>query len=185
LSRSLATGADAAAGALGFFGSTIKGVIDIIGGLFSVVGRLISSLLSFDFSVKSSTLARSAGATSFGVGNAANPLAGLAIGAATKGFSAGGIASGPTSGYAATLHGTEAVVPLPNNKSIPVELNKGAGASNTNNVSVNIAIDSNGNASAQVTNDGRAEQFGTAISAAVQKEIINQTRAGGLLYNGR
>jgi hypothetical protein len=34
----------------------------------------------------------------------------------------GGIASGPTSGYAATLHGTEAVVPLPDNRSIPVSL---------------------------------------------------------------
>lgn len=34
----------------------------------------------------------------------------------------GGIADGPDSGYPATLHGTEAVVPLPNGRSIPVEL---------------------------------------------------------------
>jgi hypothetical protein len=34
----------------------------------------------------------------------------------------GGIADGPTSGFAATLHGTEAVVPLPDNRSIPVSL---------------------------------------------------------------
>ena len=32
----------------------------------------------------------------------------------------GGISSGPASGYQATLHGTEAVVPLPDNKGIPV-----------------------------------------------------------------
>jgi muramidase (phage lysozyme) len=32
----------------------------------------------------------------------------------------GGISSGPSSGYQATLHGTEAVVPLPDNKGIPV-----------------------------------------------------------------
>jgi hypothetical protein len=37
-------------------------------------------------------------------------------------LSNGGIASGPTSGYSATLHGTEAVVPLPNGKTIPVEM---------------------------------------------------------------
>lgn len=37
-------------------------------------------------------------------------------------YDIGGIASGPTSGYAATLHGTEAVVPLPDNRSIPVSL---------------------------------------------------------------
>jgi hypothetical protein len=35
-------------------------------------------------------------------------------------FAKGGIASGPKSGYQATLHGTEAVVPLPDGKSIPV-----------------------------------------------------------------
>lgn len=34
----------------------------------------------------------------------------------------GGIASGPKSGYQATLHGTEAVVPLPDGKAIPVEM---------------------------------------------------------------
>jgi hypothetical protein len=34
----------------------------------------------------------------------------------------GGVATGPVSGYAATLHGTEAVVPLPDGKNIPVNL---------------------------------------------------------------
>ena len=34
----------------------------------------------------------------------------------------GGVARGPKSGYPATLHGTEAVVPLPDGKSIPVKV---------------------------------------------------------------
>lgn len=34
----------------------------------------------------------------------------------------GGVFAGPKSGYAATLHGTEAVVPLPDGKTIPVEM---------------------------------------------------------------
>jgi len=34
----------------------------------------------------------------------------------------GGILSGPRSGYSATLHGTEAVVPLPDGKTIPVNM---------------------------------------------------------------
>jgi hypothetical protein len=34
----------------------------------------------------------------------------------------GGVATGPKSGYAATLHGTEAIVPLPDGKMIPVEM---------------------------------------------------------------
>jgi tape measure domain-containing protein len=37
-------------------------------------------------------------------------------------FRDGGIATGPGSGYPATLHGTEAIVPLPNGRSIPVEM---------------------------------------------------------------
>jgi len=42
-------------------------------------------------------------------------------------FASGGIASGPSSGYAATLHGTEAVVPLPGGRAIPVEIRGGMG----------------------------------------------------------
>lgn len=37
-------------------------------------------------------------------------------------FADGGVSKGPVSGYSATLHGTEAVVPLPDNRSIPVSL---------------------------------------------------------------
>ena len=40
-------------------------------------------------------------------------------------FDVGGIASGPSTGYNARLHGTEAVVPLPDNRSIPVSLGGG------------------------------------------------------------
>lgn len=40
----------------------------------------------------------------------------------SKEYDLGGIAEGSVSGYSATLHGTEAVVPLPDNRSIPVSL---------------------------------------------------------------
>jgi hypothetical protein len=43
------------------------------------------------------------------------------------GMATGGIASGPSSGYPALLHGTEAVVPLSGGRSIPVELKNGGG----------------------------------------------------------
>lgn len=39
-----------------------------------------------------------------------------------RGYQYGGISSGPRSGYTAMLHGTEAIVPLPNGRSIPVEM---------------------------------------------------------------
>lgn len=37
-------------------------------------------------------------------------------------YAEGGIARGPKSGYPAELHGTEAVIPLPDGKSVPVEM---------------------------------------------------------------
>ena len=37
-------------------------------------------------------------------------------------FSSGGISTGPSSGYPALLHGIEAVVPLPDGRSIPVDM---------------------------------------------------------------
>ena len=42
--------------------------------------------------------------------------------AAVQSFAMGGIARGPASGYQATLHDTEAVIPLPNGGKIPVEI---------------------------------------------------------------
>jgi hypothetical protein len=39
-----------------------------------------------------------------------------------EGKALGGISTGPVSGYSETLHGTEAVVPLADNRSIPVSL---------------------------------------------------------------
>ena len=45
------------------------------------------------------------------------------------GFNGGGIASGPASGYAAMLHGTEAVIPMPDGGAIPVQMS--GGGSNT------------------------------------------------------
>lgn len=44
------------------------------------------------------------------------------MGETSPAFAQGGIARGPDSGYAALLHGTEAVIPLPNARSVPVDL---------------------------------------------------------------
>jgi hypothetical protein len=46
-------------------------------------------------------------------------------------FAKGGIASGPKSGYKAMLHGTEAVVPLPDGKQIPVNMQNSNGGNLT------------------------------------------------------
>lgn len=51
-----------------------------------------------------------------------------------EGFAQGGISQGPKSGYMAMLHGLEAIVPLSNNRSIPVSF-KDTGASQLNTAS--------------------------------------------------
>jgi hypothetical protein len=96
------------------------------------------------------------------------------------GLARGGIATGPTLAGEGKLN--EAVVPLPDGKSIPVMM-QGASNNSTNNVSVNVSIDSNGQQSgqSQASNSNQASAMGRAIAGAVQAEISRQKRAGGLL----
>ena len=113
----------------------------------------------------------------FGNGFSFKPDASLSMPTA---FANGGIARGRESGYPATLHGTEAVVPLPNGRSIPVEMMGGSGG--TNNVSVNISMDNQGGSQQQNTADsGQMKQLGLVISGAVQEELQRQKRPGGIL----
>lgn len=101
--------------------------------------------------------------------------------ASPKMYSTGGIAKGSQSGYPAMLHGTEAVVPLPNGKTIPVEMS-GSGGMNQNNVNVNIVMNNDGTSSKTSEQEGReAANLGRSISQAVQEELKKQKRSGGML----
>ena len=96
-----------------------------------------------------------------------------------SGYATGGIARGANAGYPALLHGTEAVVPLPDGKSIPVSMQ---GASQQNNVTVNVSVDSQGNGSTNMQQDSaQAGNLGSVIARAVQQELQNQKRSGGIL----
>jgi hypothetical protein len=96
------------------------------------------------------------------------------------GYATGGIARGAQGGYPVQLHGTEAVVPLPNGKSIPVEM---SGTNQNNNVVVNVNIDDKGNASSSTESQSSmdAGMLGSAVARAVQQELQNQKRSGGIL----
>ena len=129
-----------------------------------------------------------AGNTAALTANTAATLAAAAVpfrngGIATPpGYSSGGIAKGAQAGYPVTLHGTEAVVPLPNGKSIPVEMSGAAGGMQQNNVSVNVVMNSDGTSETNSEQDSRqSEQLGKNIARAVQAEIQNQKRPGGML----
>ena len=93
-----------------------------------------------------------------------------------RSFGTGGVSDGPDSGYPAVLHGTEAVVPLPNGRSIPVEMSGGMGG---NNISVNVNM-----TTGETSSEGSGEEayaLGRAISTAVQTELEKQQRPGGTL----
>jgi len=94
-----------------------------------------------------------------------------------QGYATGGVARGSTSGYPVTMHGTEAVVPLPNGKSIPVEM-KNSGGTN-NNIVVNISSDGQSNTRGSSGPD--MDKMGNAVAMAVQAELQNQKRSGGIL----
>ena len=96
------------------------------------------------------------------------------------GYAVGGIASGSQGGYPVTLHGTEAVVPLPNGKSIPVDMKNGSAQNNS--VVVNVSMDGSGASSKTEQQKGEGMgNLGNAIAQAVQQELQNQKRSGGIL----
>ena len=95
-----------------------------------------------------------------------------------KSFAYGGIAQGPESGYMATLHGNEAVVPLGNDRSIPVEM-KGQSGGNVVNVTVNMTGGGQGQTS--TTGDGAMQGLGRSIGGLVQQHLQQEMRPGGLL----
>jgi len=89
----------------------------------------------------------------------------------------GGIAKQPTY-LVGEGKQNEAVVPLPDNKSIPVDLGKNTGNQNNTNITVNMA-----DGSSEMTTDGGAE-LAKAIDAAVQTTIEKELRPGGVLAGG-
>ena len=103
----------------------------------------------------------------------------FAQGEKQNGYRSGGVARGSQGGYPAMLHGTEAVVPLPNGRSIPVDMGKQSGQMGSN-VTVNVSAEGN---TKTESNDGGmdSEKLGKAVANAVQLELQNQKRSGGIL----
>lgn len=91
------------------------------------------------------------------------------------GFSEGGIATGPSSGYPAMLHGTEAIVPLSGGRSIPVEINgPTGGGGNTFNITVNAG---------GITDRTDKRQLAREIGNMIQQEMSRSI--GGTTMQGR
>lgn len=88
------------------------------------------------------------------------------------GMATGGIVDSAKTGSLTMTHGKEAVIPLANG-AVPVDL-KGSGNQ------ININIDASGSSSSN-GGGGDMDQLGKAVAGAVQRELQNQKRAGGIL----
>lgn len=97
-----------------------------------------------------------------------------------RAFASGGLVKEPTLGLVGEGKYNEAVVPLPDGRSIPVT----GGVGGDNNITVNVSIDNDGNAKSETQSGAegdKARQLGYMVSQAVQAELVEQKRPGGLL----
>ena len=135
-------------------------VTDPIGGAFDWLVGAASGFASSVMDINKPVIDGVSGITN-AIGGIGGGISG-AVGAVGSflGFSQGGIASGPSSGYPAMLHGTEAIVPLPNGRSIPVEMSGGGGHS------FNMTFNLSG-----LTDRSDKRQFARDIGNMVQQEV--------------
>ena len=108
-------------------------------------------------------------------------LGGLGI----PGFATGGLVTSPTLALVGEGINNEAIVPLPNGRSIPVDL-KGAGQSsggNSGSINNAISVTIQNSGSAKETSRGDSLAIATLVQNLVTQGLINERRAGGLLSN--
>jgi tape measure domain-containing protein len=125
------------------------------------------------------------GASGGGLGSAASNLAQYApIPSVVPGFANGGVVTGPTLGLVGEGRYNEAIVPLPNGKSIPVDLG-GAAGGNAAPINTNIVVNvKNGQAESQMTGN-QGNQLARELEGAVRQVILKETRPGGLIPSSR
>ena len=107
-------------------GTMLKGIQKIVESIYGKSAAAATGTTSTENMMNIATTGKTATGEKLGffeqffntVGAAATPVTPVI----QKGKAAGGISRGPVSGYSETLHGTEAVVPLPDGRSIPVSM---------------------------------------------------------------
>ena len=145
----------------GGFRSILTETDDFFGGIFSELGSLVQNIPSLLSGVAASLFG--------GVGGIIP-------------FNRGGIVTRPTVSLIGEGGQNEAVVPLPGGRSIPVDLSGAAGGGMVNNVSVNVNIDNQGQATTSTSGgENLGANIAEAVSLAVRREIHTQTRPGGSL----
>lgn len=102
----------------------------------------------------------------FTVGTAGGAVGGVK---SLLGFSTGGVVSGPSSGYPVALHGTEAVVPLPDGRSIPVTIESMGGGGGATTVNINVS-----------GANGDPQRIARAVSEEVGRLFRSRANNGGI-----
>jgi len=95
-------------------------------------------------------------------------------------FANGGIVKGPTLGLVGEGRYNEAVIPLPDGKSVPVDLAGATGNQITSNIVVNVSSDGRASSSG-----ADSVGLGRKIEGAVKQVIVEELRPGGVLAGRR
>jgi len=153
--------------------------------IFSAVAPAIGGGLSSGFGAgTSSAIDTGAGgwADSFGTSlKFAN--GGIAPGS-FQAFANGGMVTGPTLGLVGEGRYNEAIIPLPDGKSVPVQLSGGVGG-NAAPINTNIVVNvKNGQAESQ-TSGSQGNQLARELEGAVRQVILKESRPGGLISSSR
>ena len=106
---------------------------------------------------------------------------GIAYGGFTA-FANGGMVTGPTMGLVGEGRYNEAIVPLPDGKSIPVDLGGATGSQITSNIVVNVSSDGKTSSSGAGSDSAG---LGRKLEGAVKQVIVDELRPGGLLSGRR
>jgi tape measure domain-containing protein len=186
--KGLVTGATTAQEALAnVFQSIADSFVDMVAQMITewLRAQLIKGFMSFF--PGSGALAGATSVASTGLSFDPGGMAGFSVpwtfakgGIAPGGFQAfanGGIVKGPTLGLVGEGRYNEAVIPLPDGKSVPVDLGGAMGGQAVNNIVVNV--DAKG--SSVEGNESGGKELGRVMASAIQQELIKQKRPGGLL----
>jgi tape measure domain-containing protein len=155
----------------------IQGIMSLIPGLGSfgggaAVGQAVSMPTGVGIGAGGGILQNS-GAQGFGT---LGPNFGI------RQFANGGIVTGPTLGLVGEGRYNEAVIPLPDGKSVPVDLGGAMGNQITSNIVVNVSSDGKTSSSGAGSDSAG---LGRKIEGAVKQVIVGELRPGGLLAGRR
>ena len=158
----------------------IKGIMSLIPGLGAVAGGLGGGGESLGASSSAVFGLNSADMNQY---SSLMPMAnGGVLSGGFQAFANGGIVTGPTLGLVGEGRYNEAVIPLPDGKSVPVDLGGAMGNQITSNIVVNVSSDGKTSSSGAGSDSAG---LGRKIEGAVKQVIVGELRPGGLLAGRR